>query len=91
MLEEPAGKGHWRGSHAGRFGGILEASGEAKMEVPAGGEEVRDLPGHEEVERTMVYGHLLNRGDHAVQSPLDRLRKPVSGEEGRIRRAERSA
>jgi integrase len=47
--------------------------------------------GHSDVETTMIYTHVLNRGGHAVQSPLDRRRKPLSGEEGKIRRAERSA
>ena len=28
----------------------------------------------------MIYTHVLNRGGRGVGSPLDRLRKPVSGE-----------
>ena len=30
----------------------------------------------------MVYTHVLNRGGLGVDSPLDRLRKPMSGEAG---------
>jgi len=40
---------------------------------------------------TMIYTHVLNRGGYGVHSPLDRLRKPLSGEEGKIRPARRSA
>jgi hypothetical protein len=38
-----------------------------------------------------VYGHALNRGPRRGRSPLDRLRKPVSGEKRKIIRKDRSA
>jgi site-specific recombinase XerD len=34
---------------------------------------VQELLGHESVETTMVYTHVLNRGGRGVHSPLDRL------------------
>ena len=41
---------------------------------------VQELLGHKDVETAMIYTHVLNRRGRAVQSPLDRLRKPVSVE-----------
>lgn len=43
---------------------------------------VQELLGHSDVRTTMIYTDVLNRGGHGVHSPLDRLRKPVAGEEG---------
>jgi site-specific recombinase XerD len=34
---------------------------------------VQELLGHESVETTMIYTHVLNKGGRAVQSPLDKL------------------
>ena len=50
---------------------------------------VQELLGHKEVQTTMIYTHVLNRG--GVRSPLDRLRKAVGSESERIMRTDRSA
>ena len=34
---------------------------------------VQELLGHHSVKTTMIYTHVLNRGGHAVRSPLDRI------------------
>ena len=51
----------------------------------------QELLGHSDVRMTMICTQVLNRGGQGVHSPVDRLRKPIAGEEGRIRRTERSA
>lgn len=51
---------------------------------------VKELLRHRDVQTTMVYTQILNRGGRAVQSPLDRLRRAPSSENGRITRADRN-
>ena len=58
------------------------------------GYDIRTLQeplGHKDVETTMVYTHVLNRGGRGVHGPLDRLRKAVSRESRGIMRTHRSA
>ncbi len=52
---------------------------------------VQELLGHKDVQTTMVYTHVLNRGGRGVHSPLDRLRQAPSAEGGGIIRPYRSA
>jgi site-specific recombinase XerD len=52
---------------------------------------VRELLGHKDVETTMIYTQVLDRGGRRVHSPLDRLRKPMSTEGGGIMRTGRPA
>ncbi len=52
---------------------------------------VQEFFGHKDIQTTMVYTHVLNRGGRGVHSPLDRLRKRVSVESRGIMRTEASA
>ena len=47
---------------------------------------VQELQGHKDVETTMIYTHVLNRGGRGVHSPVDPLRKIGCGSRCRWRR-----
>ena len=52
---------------------------------------VQELFGHKDVQTTMLYTHVLNRGGRWVRSPLDRVRKAAFNGRGGIIRPDRSA
>jgi len=50
---------------------------------------VQELLEHKDVETTITYTYVLNRGGRGVHSPLDRLPKPIPTEGGGITRTDR--
>ena len=40
---------------------------------------VQELLGHNSVETTMIYTHVMNKGVRGVRSPLDRMEQPRAG------------
>jgi len=69
-----------------RIEGVVRARKPERLPVVLTRDEV-----HANVQTTMVYTHVLNRGGRGVHSPLDRLRKAPSAEAGGIVRTYRSA
>jgi len=60
-------------------------TGLAKRVTPGGGLRYPDRPGALgplDVQITMIYTHVWNRGGRGAHSPLDRLRKPMATEQG---------